>query len=316
MKNKYLFNYIFLLGLFLLILNDHLLKAVYGNWFTGKLSDVAGLLILPMFLKYLFPISTKKSILFTIVFFIFWKSPFSQFFIDSFNSLGLYNMGRVVDYTDFIAFLILPFSSYVLDNIEKFEMKLPTISIQKMATQSILLLTFLTFCATSKDEDFVPDPAEAIAGCCLTEPVELNIGSGSIYVPTMFTPDGNGINDFFQISADSNILKIDSFVIFDQYSGDFIFEVTNITEIVPENGFDGVVADTVAAAQYFYFLYVTSVDNVTVRVDGAICALPCEEPLNIPRPDSLSNCAFPIQYDEINGVYDENIDTQEDLNCF
>ena len=314
MKNKYLFNYIFLLGLFLLILNDHVLKAAYGNWFTGKLSDVAGLLILPMFLKYLFSISTKKSVLFTIVFFVFWKSPLSQFFIDSFNTVGLYSMGRVVDYTDFIAFLILPFSIYVLDNIEQFEIKLPTISIQKMATHSLLFVTILAFFATSKDVDIIPE--DFLFDCCTTEPIELNVGAGSIYVPTMFTPDGNGINDFFQISADSNIQQIDTFTIFNQITGDIVFEERDITEIIPENGFDGIVADTVAATQYSYFLVVTSTDNVTVRVNGFICSLPCEEPLNIQRPDSLDNCAFPIQYDIVNGLYDENIDSQEDLNCF
>ncbi len=314
MKNKYLFNYIFLLGLFLLMLNDHVLKAAYGNWFTGKLSDVAGLLILPMFLKYLFPISTKKSVLFTIVFFIFWKSPLSQFFIDSFNSVGFYNMGRVVDYTDFIAFLILPLSIYVLDNIEKFEIKLPTINFQKMATQSLFLLTTFAFFATSQDVDLAPE--DYLTGCCITEPVQLNIGSGSIYVPTMFTPDGNGINDVFQVSADSNILKIDTFTIFNQFTGDILFEETEMTEITPENGFDGIVADTVAATQYLYYLVVTSVDNVTMRVNGSICSLPCEEPLNVPRPDRIDDCAFPIQYDIVNGIYDENIDSQEDLNCF
>lgn len=316
MKAKYLFNYFFLFGLFLLILNDHVLKAAYGNWFTGKLSDVAGLLILPMFLKYLFSISTKRSVLFTIVFFVFWKSPFSQLFIDSFNAVGLYNMGRVVDYTDFIAFLILPLSIYVLDNIERFEIKLPRISFQKIATNSLLALTILTFFATSKDvdvDDF--EPKNYLSVCCYTEPKELNIGLGSIYVPTIFTPDGNGINDFFQISADSNILRIDTFLVFNQFFGDTVFSATNITDIIPTNGFDGVVSDTVAATQYSYQIFVTSVDNVKVQVFGEICALPCEMPLNIPVPDSLENCAFPIQYDVING-YDENIDSQEDLNCF
>jgi hypothetical protein len=42
-----LFNWIFLSGLILLALNDHLLKWQYSNWLTGKLSDFVGLLILP-----------------------------------------------------------------------------------------------------------------------------------------------------------------------------------------------------------------------------------------------------------------------------
>lgn len=38
----------FLVALVLLIVNDQLLKAAYGNWLTGKLSDVAGLVVLPV----------------------------------------------------------------------------------------------------------------------------------------------------------------------------------------------------------------------------------------------------------------------------
>ncbi len=32
----------FLISVLLLLINDHLLKDLYGNWVTGKLSDVAG----------------------------------------------------------------------------------------------------------------------------------------------------------------------------------------------------------------------------------------------------------------------------------
>lgn len=38
----------FLVALALLVVNDQVLKSAYGNWFTGKLSDVAGLVVLPV----------------------------------------------------------------------------------------------------------------------------------------------------------------------------------------------------------------------------------------------------------------------------
>jgi hypothetical protein len=34
----------------LLIVNDHVLKPTYGNWITGKLSDLAGLVFFPLLL--------------------------------------------------------------------------------------------------------------------------------------------------------------------------------------------------------------------------------------------------------------------------
>jgi len=39
-----------LLSIAVLIANDHLLKAMYGNWITGKLSDFAGLVFFPLLL--------------------------------------------------------------------------------------------------------------------------------------------------------------------------------------------------------------------------------------------------------------------------
>ena len=39
-----------LAAVLVLVVNDHILKAAYGNWLTGKLSDVAGLLLFPVLL--------------------------------------------------------------------------------------------------------------------------------------------------------------------------------------------------------------------------------------------------------------------------
>jgi len=40
----------FLAGLSVLLVNDFVLKQIFHNWLTGKLSDLAGLFIFPMFL--------------------------------------------------------------------------------------------------------------------------------------------------------------------------------------------------------------------------------------------------------------------------
>ena len=316
MKIKNILNYPFFIGLIILILNDHFFKAAFGNMLTGKLSDFAGLFIFPMFLKYLFSVSTRNSIIMTIVFFIFWKSPFSQFVIDTFNSLGLFSLTRVIDYTDFIAFSILPLSIYVLDNVEKFEIKLQNKTIKKIATNSLLLLSMIVFMATSREDDYLDmQTSDLLQNCCNSNPIERELGSGKIFIPTIFTPNGNGLNDFFQISADTNIAKIDTFLVFNQINGNTVFNRLNITEIIPENGFDGLVEDTIIATQYSYQIVVTSKDNVQEKFSGFVCCLPCQMPLNILTPDSINNCAFPIQYDSING-YDENIDSGETLDCF
>ncbi len=316
MRYKNLLNYAFIVGLIVLVLNDHVLKEAFGNWYTGKLSDFAGVFILPMFIKFLFSTSTRKSIVATVLFFAFWKSPFSQFIIDNFNSIGLFSINRVIDYTDLIAFMMLPLSLLVLDNIEKFEIKLNYPTTQRLATNLLLFFSVIAFVATSQDEDFEDlDPSVLVANCCFNNPVIAEVGAGNIYIPTIFTPDGNGLNDVFQISADDNIARIDTFLVTDQITGNIVFNKINITEITADNGFDGLVSDTIIATQYLYQIIVTSTDSVRQQFFGAVCCIPCQEALNLPSPDSIGNCAYPIQYDMING-YDDTIDPGEDLDCF
>ena len=316
MKSKHIFNYIFLIGLVLLIINDHFLKQAFGNWFTGKLSDFAGLLIFPMFLKYLFSISSRKAIAITAAGFVFWKSPFSQSLIDSFNAVSAMQISRVVDYSDFLAFLIFPLSFYVLKNIDKYSIKLPSFNFQnKWAVNSVLLVSFVAFAATSQDKDLFGEPEAFISIGCLNAPTAAQVGNGKIFIPTAFTPDNNGINDFFQIVADSNISQINSFLIYHFPSLDTVFNQQNITDIIPTNGFDGVRNDSINASLYFYKITVTSANNISQTFDGDVISIPCQEPLDLPAPTHLDNCAFLSQYDIING-YDSSIDSGETLDCF
>ena len=104
----------FLVSLLILLLNDFILKTVFHNYLTGKLSDFAGLLAFPFFWSVLFPKRTKEIHIAVALFFIFWKSPFSEDFVDFF---GFY---RVVDFSDFIA-LVSVFVSFQLLKKEQYQ---------------------------------------------------------------------------------------------------------------------------------------------------------------------------------------------------
>lgn len=155
----------FTAGLVLLLLNDFVLKAAFHNGFTGKLSDVAGLFIFPLFWFSFFP-KYKKAIFFlTGLFFIYWKSPFSQPLIDSWNALDLFSIQRVVDYSDLIALLILPLSFYY----SSIDIKKTAFAVHPVFP---LLIAAFSFIATSKydrggrfanynvDHPFYSDPAK------------------------------------------------------------------------------------------------------------------------------------------------------------
>lgn len=103
------FRLIFIFSIFILLLNDHFLKDLYGNYFTGKLSDFAGLFAFPYFLCLLFPNKIKFNYIFSGLFFIFWKSELIEPLLNYFQSIGI-GFNRTIDYSDLIALTILPIS--------------------------------------------------------------------------------------------------------------------------------------------------------------------------------------------------------------
>jgi hypothetical protein len=90
----------FLLSLTLLVLNDAVLKTVFHNALTGKLSDFAGLLACSIFATALWPHRRTAIGLVLTAGFVFWKSSVSEPTIGWINATTGAGLGRVVDYTD------------------------------------------------------------------------------------------------------------------------------------------------------------------------------------------------------------------------
>jgi hypothetical protein len=109
----------FIIGLAILLLNDFVLKSLYPNWLTGKLSDFAGLFVFVLFWTAFFPKQKIGVFILTIVLFVYFKSSFSEPMIELWNNFGFWNIYRVVDYTDLTAFAILPFAYLYEKNIEQ-----------------------------------------------------------------------------------------------------------------------------------------------------------------------------------------------------
>jgi len=129
-------TYWFLTGLLILLLNDFFFKEHYGNWLTGKLSDFSGLFIFPLFWTAIFPGHKNKIFWLTGLMFAYFKSPFSQAFIDNWNSIGLLSISRTVDYSDLCALIILPVA---------FSFESSSDSHPKISLNPIIPLTIATF---------------------------------------------------------------------------------------------------------------------------------------------------------------------------
>ncbi len=140
-------SYWFILALIILLLNDFLFKKTFSNIFTGKISDISGLFVFSLFWIALFPKLRIHVLIFVALGFIWWKSPLSQFLIDFWNSNSFFQISRVVDYTDYIALLVLPFSNFI------FKKKKFTYYLSLPPFVPIVVSVF-AFCATSYVKKF------------------------------------------------------------------------------------------------------------------------------------------------------------------
>lgn len=142
-KTTLLLSPFFLVGLFLLLLNDFYLKEEFHNFLTGKLSDFAGLFVFPFFFAAFFNKKSKAIYLLTFVGFIFWKSPFANYFIETFNSLMFFNINRIIDYTDLIALLILPLSYLYFQTCKGIEAEVSLNKLKYVSSYLVVIISIL-----------------------------------------------------------------------------------------------------------------------------------------------------------------------------
>lgn len=77
------------------------------------------------------------------------------------------------------------------------------------------------------------------AGCSALDSMRLTvIIPRIIYVPTVFSPNDDDRNDWWNISGRSNLVNIAFMRIYDRW-GNQVFEKTNVTPGIPEEGWDG-----------------------------------------------------------------------------
>lgn len=106
-------------------------------------------------------------------------------------------------------------------------------------------------------------------GCKVSEEVFINIDKSiNIYTPNAFSPNGDGINDYFAIYSDQIISNISSLKIFDRW-GSLLFEQTDLLPNQELSGWDGKVNNqSMPVGVYVYVAELTLVDGTTEQISG------------------------------------------------
>ncbi|MFY7651333.1 MAG: gliding motility-associated C-terminal domain-containing protein [Chitinophagaceae bacterium] len=107
--------------------------------------------------------------------------------------------------------------------------------------------------------------------CAATDTICIKVfcENTQVYIPNVFTPDGDGVNDVLMVRG-SGIKTVKSFRIFNRW-GQIVFERGNITPNVPSMGWDGKVKGVPAAPDvYVYTCEVVCEDDTVYTYKGNV----------------------------------------------
>ncbi len=146
-ERTYLSAPLFIAAVTLLMLNDLYLKAACPGAVTGKLSDITGLFAFPFFFSLLLPRQKLPIYMATAAGFILWKLPAADAVIAVINDILPYSIGRVADYSDYWALLIIPFAYFYKPQQVLWD--------NKALQAGIAAVTIFAFCATGGTHGFI-----------------------------------------------------------------------------------------------------------------------------------------------------------------
>ena len=131
-------------------------------------------------------------------------------------------------------------------------------------------------------------------GCCNNAPVSERVGNAVIYLPNLFTPNDDKVNDWCYLLGDS-IANISSFEVRDR-KGNIVFQANNIQANDPEAGWEGKVNGTIQKGLYSVSFTVQALDGTLGSFESSVCNYPCGQ-IEADELISIDGCHFASEWD-------------------
>ena len=175
----------------------------------------------------------------------------------------------------------------------------------------LLALIFFGFSTGSASHPPVGNPYE---GCCGFQPNTAVVGGASVFVPNVFTPNGDGVNDLFLPFTGKDISKVSGFTITNLNADSILYQVADFQLTTGSVGWDGRVApDKMHKGPFKYQMIVYSKSGESQMIEGNACSVLCDVESQILK-DNLG-CLYPIQANS-DGLFDAASPSFESKRCF
>ncbi len=109
-------------------------------------------------------------------------------------------------------------------------------------------------------------------GCVSIDTVDIRVDKSNIrlYIPNAFSPDGNGINDFFRYYSSIALEEIEMFAIYDRWGGN-VFKAEKIVGDEYFQGWDGTIkGEKAAIGVYAYYIKARFLDGTEEIFKGDV----------------------------------------------
>jgi CHU_C Type IX secretion signal domain len=193
----------------------------------------------------------------------------------------------------------------------------------------ICSLAFLFYsCEKAVDEPVTELPA-IYQGCCGTKPVEFTYGLSKVYIPNVFTPNGDGLNDYFYPTISDDIVDVQDFTILSAVGDTVLFERPSFNNYIdiPNYAWKGERYNKNGTYKSDYqglFKYNMRIANKSGQsqyLEGEACVIRCGKETKVFK--TKEGCFYPDQADAVdnkglgkgNGLLSKVKKTQEST-CF
>ena len=108
-------------------------------------------------------------------------------------------------------------------------------------------------------------------GCSSEASIQIRVSEASLaYVPNVFSPNNDGVNDLFFVNSSSVVVQVLRFSVFDRW-GNLVFDRANIPPNDPSFGWDGTFDNqTAASGTYAYAAELELSDGTTILEKGEL----------------------------------------------
>ena len=175
----------------------------------------------------------------------------------------------------------------------------------KVIQYLLCILSVYAFCSCQKEKQ------SPLNGCCEMPSISEAFGNARVYIPNIFTPDQDGINDFLFVAGDS-VARVISLSIF-QNEDELVYHLEDFPMSDGHLLWDGKVNGEFQKTVYSLSITLEAEDGTIADFETQVCSYPCEL-VEEDEKATYNNCHFPIQ--AYHAQHNPNITTGESPGCF